>query len=61
VPLALTEPAERRRYTISARLATEQVLIDYTRSRGWGREVKRHEATCRRLQHLLDELDDATQ
>lgn len=43
---------------IRARLATEQVLIDDARSRGWDREVERHEATCRRLQHLLDDLDD---
>lgn len=46
---------------IRARLATEQVLIGDARSRGWDREVERHEATCRRLQHLLDELDDKTQ
>lgn len=43
---------------IRARLATEQVLIDDARTRGWEREVERHEATCRRLQHLLDDLDD---
>ncbi|WP_172649550.1 hypothetical protein [Rhodococcus opacus] len=43
---------------IRARLATEQVLIGDARSRGWDREVERHEATCRRLQHLLDDLDD---
>ncbi|WP_231137741.1 hypothetical protein [Rhodococcus opacus] len=42
---------------IRARLATEQVLIDDARTRGWDREVERHEATCRRLQHLLDDLD----
>jgi hypothetical protein len=43
---------------IRERMATEQVLIDDACSRGWGREVERHEATCRRLQHLLDDLDD---
>ncbi|WP_241032416.1 hypothetical protein [Rhodococcus pseudokoreensis] len=43
---------------IRARLATEKVLIGDARSRGWDREVERHEATCRRLQHLLDDLDD---
>ncbi len=51
--LTTTEYAPR----IRARLATEQVLIDDARTRGWDREAERHEATCRRLQHLLDDRE----
>lgn len=42
---------------IRARLDTEHKLIADAKARGWDREVERHTATCRRLQHLLDELD----
>ncbi len=51
--LTTSEYAPRLR----ARLETEQVLIADARSRGWEREVERHEATCRRLRRLLSEVD----
>ena len=41
---------------IRARMNTERVLID-ARTRGWEREVERHEATPQRLQQLLAEIE----
>ena len=46
---------------IRSRLATETKLVDDARERGWDREIERHQATCRRLQHLLDELDESAE
>nr|WP_240963373.1 tyrosine-type recombinase/integrase [Antrihabitans stalactiti] len=43
---------------IRSRLATETKLVEDARERGWDREIERHQATRRRLQHLLDELDE---
>jgi hypothetical protein len=53
--LTTSEYAPRLR----ARLDTEQVLIADARTRGWDREVERHEATCRRLRQLLQEVDSS--
>jgi len=39
------------------RLAVEQQLVDDARTRGWAREVERHQATHRRLQQLLTDLE----
>lgn len=39
------------------RLAVEQQLVDDARARGWVREVERHQATQRRLQQFLDDLE----
>jgi integrase len=43
---------------LRARLVTEQTLVDDARQRGWAREVERHQATIRRIQELLTELDE---
>jgi hypothetical protein len=45
---------------LRARLDTEAELIADAQRRGWDREVVRHQATQRRLQQLLDELEDDT-
>jgi len=42
---------------LRARLAVEQQLIDDATTRGWAREVERHQATHRRIQQLLGDLD----
>ncbi len=42
---------------LRARLALEQQLIDDADTRGWPREVERHQATQRRLQGLLVDLE----
>ncbi len=42
---------------IRSRLETEQLLIEDARTRGWEREVERHEATSRRLRQLLTEIE----
>ena len=44
---------------LRARLETEQALIADARTRGWDREVERHEATCRRLRQLRRDIDTA--
>lgn len=41
---------------LRARLAVEQQLIDDATTRGWAREVERHQATRSRLEQLLREL-----
>jgi hypothetical protein len=51
--LTTSEYAPRLR----ARLETEQLLIDDAHTRGWEREVERHQATSRRLRQLLAEVD----
>ena len=43
---------------LRARFDTETELIADAEQRGWHREVERHQATQRRLQQLLAELDD---
>lgn len=43
---------------LRARLGVEQQLIDDATSRGWDREVERHQATCGRLEQLLRELGE---
>lgn len=45
---------------IRARLRTEDELIDDAERRGWSREVERHQATKRRLQQLLADLDETS-
>jgi hypothetical protein len=47
---------QRLRARLCARLAVEQQLIEDARSRGWAREVERHEATRRRIEQLLRDL-----
>ncbi len=42
---------------LRARLAVEQQLIDDATTRGWQREIERHEATKRRIENLLIDLD----
>jgi len=44
---------------LRARLAVEQQLIDDAHARGWAREVERHQATRRRIEQLLVELEAA--
>jgi len=39
------------------RLELEQQLIDDAHNRGWNREVERHQATRRRIEGLLAQLD----
>jgi integrase len=41
---------------LRARLAVEQQLIDDATTRGWAREIERHQATRARLEQLLREL-----
>jgi hypothetical protein len=41
---------------LRARLEVEQQLIDDATTRGWQREIERHEATKRRLEQLLHDL-----
>ena len=43
---------------LRARLEVEQQLIDDATTRGWPREIERHEATRRRLEQLLQDLAD---
>jgi integrase len=43
---------------LRARLAVEQQLVDDAASRGWAREVERHQATRARLELLLRELGE---
>lgn len=45
---------------LRARLAVEQQLIDDATTRGWAREVERHQATYARLEQLLRELGETT-
>lgn len=45
---------------IRARLAVEQQLIHDATSRGWAREIERHQATHARLEHLLSNLSKPT-
>jgi Phage integrase family len=52
--LTTSEYAPRMR----ARLDTEDQLIADAEQRGWPREVERHQATKRRLQQLLADLDE---
>lgn len=42
---------------LRARLAVEEKLIDDAHTRGWDREVERHQATHRRLEQLLTDLE----
>ena len=42
---------------LRARLTVEQQLIDDATDRGWPREIERHEATKRRIEQLLIDLD----
>lgn len=51
--LTTTEYAPRLR----ARLETEKLLIADARTRGWEREVERHQATSRRLAQLLKDVE----
>jgi len=51
--LTTSEYAPRLR----ARLETEQALIADARTRGWDREVERHQATSNRLSQLLKEVE----
>jgi integrase len=43
------------------RLAVEQQLVDDARTRGWPREVERHQATQRRLEQLLTQLEEPSE
>ena len=43
---------------LRARLAVEDQLIDDAPARGWPREVERHKATRRRLEQLLQALNE---
>ncbi len=46
---------------LRARLELEQQLIDDAHTRGWTREVERHQATRRRIEGLLAQLDVSNQ
>lgn len=46
---------------LRARLAVEDQLIDDATTRGWPREIERHQTTRARLEQLLRELDDHQQ
>lgn len=43
---------------LRARLGVEQQLIDDATQRGWHGEIERHTATRKRIEQLLDELED---
>ncbi len=43
---------------LRARLVVEKQLIDDATTRGWAREVERHQATHARLEQLLRELGE---
>ena len=45
---------------LRARLAVEQQLIHDATSRGWAREVERHQTAHARLEHLLSDLGEPT-
>jgi hypothetical protein len=45
---------------LRARLAVEQQLIDDATARGWQREIERHAATQRRIEHLLNDLGESS-
>ncbi|MCW2763789.1 MAG: putative transposase [Marmoricola sp.] len=43
---------------LRTRLEREEELITDARTRGWPREVERHQATQRRIRQLLADLSD---
>jgi hypothetical protein len=54
--LTTSEYAPRLR----ARLCREDELIADARERGWPREIERHQATKRRIQQLLTDLENVS-